>query len=51
MWQNLCAKKPDDLTLSVFNLIAGKNKSKTLTKQISCKCKYNFDGNRCNSKV
>ena len=40
--------KTEDLNLSVFNMIAGRNKSKTLTKHISYKCKYNFDGRKDN---
>ena len=32
-------KKTEDLNLSVFNMIAGINESKTLTKNISCECK------------
>ena len=43
--KNMC---PKDLNLSVFNMIAGRNKSKTLTKHISYKCKYNFDGRKYN---
>ena len=35
--------------LSVFNMITGKNESKTLTKFISCECKFIFDGGNCNS--
>ena len=31
--------KTEDLNLSVFNMIAGINESKALTKHISCKCK------------
>ena len=31
--------KPEDLNLSLFNKIKGINKSKTLTKHISCECK------------
>ena len=41
--------KREDLNLSVFNMITGINKSKTLTKHISCKCKYKFDETKCNS--
>ena len=33
----------------MFNIITGINGSKTLTKHISCECKCNFDGARCNS--
>ena len=36
--------KREDLNLTVFNMITGKNESKTLTKHISCKCKCKFDG-------
>ena len=31
--------KPEDLNLSLFSKIKGINKSKTLTKHISCECK------------
>ena len=41
--------KAEDLNLSVFNMIARINELKTLTKDISCKCKYKFDGRKCNS--
>ena len=41
--------KTEDLNLSVFNIITGKNESKTLIKHISCKCKCKFDGRSCNS--
>ena len=30
-------------------MISGKNKSKSLTKDISCECKCRFDGKKCNS--
>ena len=40
--------KTEDLNLSVFNMIAERNKSKTLTKHISYKCKYNFDERKYN---
>ena len=30
-------------------MITGKNDSKTLTKHISCECKYKFDGRKCSS--
>ena len=39
----------EDLNLSVFNIIAGINESKTLAKHISCKCKCRFDVIKCNS--
>ena len=41
--------KTEDLNLSVFNMITGKNESKTLTKLISCNCKCKFDGRKRNS--
>ena len=45
---NVCVpNKTEDLNLSVFNIITGINQLKTLTKHISCECK--FDGRKCNS--
>ena len=41
--------KTEDLNLSVLNMITGINKSKTVTKYTSCKCKCKFDGRKCNS--
>ena len=41
--------KAEDLNLSVFKMITGKNDSKILTKEISCECKCKFDGRKCNS--
>ena len=41
--------KTEDLNLSVFNMITRINESKTLTKHISCECKYKFDGRKCDS--
>ena len=41
--------KTEDLNMHAFNMITGKNKSKFLTKDISCKCKCKFDGRSCNS--
>ena len=51
---DLCNKlcvlnKTEDLNLSMFNIIAGINESKTLTKHISCECKCKFDGRKRNS--
>ena len=37
------------LNLSVFNMIAGINESKTLAKHIPCECTFKFDGRKCNS--
>ena len=40
----VCAhNKTEDLNLRMFNIITGINKSKTLTKHISCECKCKFD--------
>ena len=41
--------KTEDLNLSVFNMITRINKSKTLTKHISCKSKCRFDERKSNS--
>ena len=41
--------KTEDLNLSMFNMITGRNESKTLTKHILCECKCIFDGKTCNS--
>ena len=43
------ANKIKDINLNVFNIINRINESKTLTKHISCNCKCNFDGTKCNS--
>ena len=37
------SNETEDLNLSTFNKIKGINESKTLTKHISCKCKFRFD--------
>ena len=42
--------KAEDLNLNIFNIITGMNESKTLTKHISCECKFIFDGRKYNSK-
>ena len=41
--------KTADLNLSVFNMIAGIDASKTSTKHISCDYKSKFDRRKCNS--
>ena len=46
----LCVpNKTEGLNQNAFNMITRMNKSKTLTKHISCKCKCKFDGSKCNS--
>ena len=39
----------DDAVLSVFNKMTRINESKRLTKNISCKYEYKFNGRKCNS--
>ena len=41
--------KIENLNLNVFNIITGISESKTLTKDISYKCKCKFGGKKCNS--
>ena len=41
--------KTEDLNLSMLNMITRINESKTLTKHISCKCKFRLDGRKCDS--
>ena len=41
--------KTEDLNLSVFNMTAEINESKTLTKHILCECKCKFEGRKCSS--
>ena len=42
------SNKTEDLNLSVFNMIAGINESKSLAKPISWEFKCKFDGAQCN---
>ena len=41
--------KTKDLYISIFNMISGINKSKILTKLVSCESKGKFDGGKYNS--
>ena len=41
-------KKPEDLIVSVFNMITGINESEISTKHIWCKCKCKFDDRKRN---
>ena len=41
--------KTEDLNLSVFNMVAGINEWKILTKHLSCECKCKFHVKKCNS--
>ena len=42
--EGMCSKY-----LSVFNMATEINELKTLAKHVSCKCKYRFDGRKCNT--
>ena len=42
------SNKTEDLNIHVFNMITGNNESKILTKDISCKYKCRFDGEKSN---
>ena len=46
---NTVQNKTEDLSISVFKMIIGKNESKRLTKHMLCKCKWKFDRKKCNS--
>ena len=39
----------EDLNLSMFNMITGINKSRSLAKDMSSKCKCKFDGRKSNT--
>ena len=41
--------KTEHLNINVFNMITEINESKIVTKHISCECKFEFDGRKCNS--
>ena len=43
------ANKTEDVNLNIFNMIAGINGSKALTKHISCERTCKFDGRKCSS--
>ena len=50
LYYKVCVpSKTEDFNWSVFNTILGLNKSKIVTKHISCKCKCKCDGRKCNS--
>ena len=38
----MCSNKTEDFNRSMYNMIVGISESKTLTKNISCECR--FDG-------
>ena len=41
--------KTENVNIKVFHMITRINGSKTLTKHLSSKCKYKFDGRKCTS--
>ena len=43
------ANKKEDLNLRFFNIIIGINELKMLAKHTLFKCKFKFDGTKCNS--
>ena len=45
----LLLNKTKDLNISIFNIITRINEPKILAKDISCECKYKFDGRKFNS--
>ena len=50
LFNEVCVpNKTGNLNLSVFNMTAQINESKTLNEHISCKCKCKLDSRKCNS--
>ena len=49
--KNMCSEKEKtkDKNVKTFNMITNKNEAKTMTKYISCNCKYKFNSTTCNS--
>ena len=48
--QKICVpKETKDVTVKAFYMITNKNEFKTMTKHISCDCKYEFNSATCNS--
>ena len=46
----ICVPKgTKDINVKVFNKIANKNEGKTMTKGISCYCKFKINSTTCNS--
>ena len=49
LYNKVCVpNKTEDWNLRVFDMVTRINKSKLLTKNISCECKYKSDGRKCN---
>ena len=47
--RRICVPNKIDVILSIFNIIARVNESKTLTKHVSCECKCKFNSRKCDS--
>ena len=43
------SNKTEDLNISVSNMMAGVNESKTWTNHLSCEWECRLDGKKCNS--
>ena len=41
-------KKPKEINAKVFNMTTNRNKTKTMTKHVSCDCEYKFNSTTCN---
>ena len=44
----MCSQKKD-INVKAFKMITNKNETKTMTKYISCDCKFKFNSTTCNS--
>ena len=42
-------KETKGINVKAFNIKTSKNEAKTMTKHISCDCKYKFNSTTCNS--
>ena len=49
MFKLCVSNKTEHLKVSMFNMITEVDESKTLTKHMSCECKFKFDRTKCNS--
>ena len=41
-------KKPKEINAKVFNMTTNRNKTKTITKHVSCDCEYKLNSTTCN---
>ena len=44
----MCSKETKDINVKAFYTITNKNEAKTITKHISCDCKWKFSSATCN---